>query len=224
MKTDKAIPYGQYNEHGIFLAIAGNARRKMFKLFMELASPDETHRVLDVGVTPDNEPEGNNYFEKMYPYTQNITMCSIEDASDLENVFPGAKFLQNTPGQKLPFDDKQFDIVFCSAVLEHVGSHASQQEFLNELLRVGKHIFLTTPNRWYPIELHTVLPIIHWLPQNMHQRILRMLGMKFYAETQNLNLLTKKRLLSLIPPQRTRSAQIYFNKLFGLSSNIILYI
>ena len=25
-------------------------------------------------------------------------------------------------------------------------------------------MFLTTPNRWFPIEVHTRLPLVHWLP------------------------------------------------------------
>ena len=34
-----------------------------------------------------------------------------------------------------------------------------------EALRVGRRVFLTTPNRWFPIEVHTRLPLVHWLPE-----------------------------------------------------------
>lgn len=99
--------------------ISNHVREKMFARFMILAHPTQEDLVLDVGVTPYNEFP-NNYFERLYPWTANITMCSVEDASNLEREFPGSKFVRNEPGKPLPFRDGQFDIVFCNAVLEHV--------------------------------------------------------------------------------------------------------
>ena len=38
-------------------------------------------------------------------------------------------------------------------------------QLIAECSRVAKRmVFLTTPNRWFPIEVHTALPLIHWLP------------------------------------------------------------
>lgn len=215
-----ALDYGKYNSSGMLLKIGYAARCKMFARFMKLANPTATDVVLDVGVTPNNLPLGNNFFEKMYPYTQNITMCTVEDASNLEIEFPGAHFVRNISGEALPFADKQFDIVFCSAVIEHVGNRQQQQIFLSELIRVGKKLFLTTPNKNFPVELHTCLPFVHWLPQKMHQKILSALGMKFYANTNNLNLLSTQQLRRFIPPPEV---EVYYHRLFGFASNIILF-
>jgi len=55
-------------------------------------------------------------------------------------------------------------------------------------------VFLTTPNRWYPIEFHTALPIVHWLPRKVFRRILVMIGKEFFASEQNLNLLSARQL------------------------------
>jgi len=207
--------------------ISNHAREKMYTRFMRFAQPTPEDLVLDVGVTPYNEFP-NNYFEKLYPWTANLTMCSVEDASHLEQEFPGSRFVRNEPGKPLPFRDAQFDIVFCNAVLEHVGGTdvGGQAFFLDELIRIGKKIFLTTPNRWYPIEFHTVLPLVHWLPQPLHQRILRLLGMDFYAQTDNLSLLSAGKLKRMMNSVKYENLTwtISSIRLLGIPSNIILTI
>ena len=46
-----------------------------------------------------------------------------------------------------------------------------------------KIFFITTPNRFYPIEFHTKLPLIHWLPKRIHRFILsKLLNHKFLIE------------------------------------------
>jgi SAM-dependent methyltransferase len=186
--------------------------------------PAETDKVLDMGVTPDTILEESNYFEKMYPYTGNITMSSIEDASNLEQLFKGAKFVRNEQGRPFPFDDKQFDTLFCSAVLEHAGDDEAQKQFVHECIRVAKKIYLTTPNRHFPIEFHTYLPFIHYLPRHIHQKILKTFKMDFWAETQNLNLLTGKKLFSMLPEEVRIKAKLYYNRIFGIATNLILYV
>ena len=29
---------------------------------------------------------------------------------------------------------------------------------------------MTTPNRWFPVEVHTRLPLVHWLPESLSHR------------------------------------------------------
>jgi len=200
--------------------IALRVRKKIFQIFMDTMQPDEKTAILDVGVTPDQTLPESNFFEKLYPYKQQLTATSIEDASFLEQEYPGLTFV-HTPDGKLPFDDRHFDIVFCSAVLEHVGSREDQQHFIRELLRVARRFFLTTPNRGFPVEFHTFLPFVHWLPQPVHQKILRLLGLKFWAETQNLNLLTPASIKTLFPEQT--SLQLRKHYLLGLPSNLIVW-
>jgi len=196
------------------------ARRALLDLCVERLQPTAEWRVLDLGVTPDRSLPESNFFELLYPWKHRIVAASIEDASWMELEHPGLKFVRIAPG-RLPFDDDQFDLVFCSAVIEHVGSREDQRAFARETLRVGKRFFLTTPNRQFPLEFHTLLPFIHWLPQALHQRLLRMMGFTFWARTENLNLLTPGAFGDLMPP--CRSLTVYTYKLLGMPSNIAVF-
>jgi len=193
------------------------ARHRMFESFMESLQPSAATTIVDIGVTPDESTEDSNFLEKWYPYPERITATSIEDASYLESSHPGLTFVRTT-GDRLPFDDGQFDIGFSSAVLEHVGDQAHQRRFLDELLRVSKRFFITTPDRRFPVELHTFLPFVHWLPQRHHQRILRALGMTSWARTENLNLLNEHELRALFPAGVVPT--IGGPRLLGMRSNL----
>lgn len=65
-------------------------------------------------------------------------------------------------GRALPFADKAFDLVYANAVIEHVGGKDEQHRFMQEVERVGKHWIVTTPNRWFPVELHSYAVLRHW--------------------------------------------------------------
>lgn len=195
-------------------------RRKFYRAFMDVMDPQADTTILDVGVTPDQTAADSNFFEKWYPHPERITATSIEDASHLEQAHPGLTFVR-TDGESLPFEDHQFDIAFSTAVIEHVGDRECQRRFVAELLRVSKRFFLTTPNRWYPVELHTYLPLLHWLPQPQHQRALRRLGKEQWATTENLNLLDERALLALFPPGVRPT--VTGARLFGMRSNLIVF-
>lgn len=190
----------------------------MYKTFWEMIQPNETTRIVDVGVTPDTALVESNFFEELYPYKHNLTATSIEEASFLESRYQGLKFVR-TSGSELPFPDNSFDVAVSFAVLEHVGSRDRQRQFVSELVRVARRVFLTTPDRSFPIEVHTFLPLLHWLPQPVHQRVLRGLGMEFWAKTENLNLLDRKDLLTMFPGEI--KVHTCSHRILGVSSNLI---
>jgi SAM-dependent methyltransferase len=204
---------------GLVSALAWHVRKKMFYDLMQISQPSSSTKILDVGVTCNRRKE-SNFFEKLYPYPQNITAVGVEDASFLEKDFPGLTFVQ-TNGGRLPFSDKSFDLVVAFAVIEHVGSRKQQELFIQELCRVGRQVCVTTPNRWFPVEFHTVLPFLHWLPPKIFRRILFWLGHDFYAQESNLNLLDKKTLQTLFPSQMNLRFKRY--RLLGLTSNLMIY-
>ena len=91
-----------------------------------------------------------------------------------------------------------FDIVHSNATLEHVGSYNNQIAFVKEASRISKnHVFIQTPNRFYPIDFHTNLPLVHWLPKKIHRKILKFIGLNFYSMEENLNLLSESNLIDI---------------------------
>lgn len=151
-------------------------RRRMFDFFMATFKPTTGDSVLDVGATADDSYEGSNFFEQWYPAKPSVTAFGIDDAAFLTKKYPGLCFVRGD-GRALPFRDNAFAYVHSHAVVEHVGSRQHQRQFVEELTRVPqKAVFLTTPNRWFPVETHTLLPLAHWLPAPLFRAILRKWG------------------------------------------------
>ena len=94
----------------------------------------------------------------------------------------------------LPFKSKCFDVVYSNALVEHIPDRTDQKLFADEVRRVGKGWFVTTPNFWFPIDTHTSLPFVHWLPKRWRLAVFRSIGRK-----GDLVLLTKGQLQRLFP-------------------------
>ena len=203
--------------------VAAHQRRKMYALFMERMLPHNNDTILDVGVTSDRSYDHSNYLEAWYPNKRCLTALGIDDAIFLEDLYPGLKFIQGD-GRDLPFDAGAFDFVHSSAVLEHVGSADNQARFLHELWRVcRKGMFVTTPNRWFPVEFHTVLPLLHWLPMPMFRTILEKTGKEFFAQEANLNLMSRNTLTQAAKAAGIADPVITSVPLFGWPTNLILF-
>ena len=216
----------QYNvaaPQSLSVKIAAYQRIKMYKLFLELTRISSDESILDVGVTADQTYEASNYLEAWYPYKDRITAVGLDDASFLETLYSGLKFVRAN-GLNLPFEDNSFDYVHSSAVLEHVGDINNQNRFIEEIYRVAKKgIFVTTPNRWFPVEFHTVLPLVHWLPKSVFRSILSKTPYSFFSKEENLNLLAPKEVKRIMQTATHSKPNVRTLPLFGWPSNIIAY-
>jgi hypothetical protein len=225
MSTNAHGPPGYYNvalPGSLPTRVSARQRRRMFAAFLSAMTPAAKHGIADVGVASDRTHDHSNYFEAWYPYKSKITAVGLEDASFLERQYPGLRFIRAS-ALDLPLADRSFDFVHSSAVIEHVGSAANQARFLHELWRIAKRgIFVTTPNRWFPIELHTVLPLLHYLPPPHYRRLLDRIGLCFFAEEGNLNLMSRRTLLAASAAAGIPRCSIRSVRLLGLASNLIL--
>lgn len=202
--------------------VAGYMRRRMYERFVTEIGIAPGATVVDIGVTSDQTYEHSNYLVSWLPGKDRITAVGIDDASFLETVYPGVRFFK-ADGRNLPFDNLSFDYAHSSAVIEHVGSREQQAQLLREMWRVSrKGIFVTTPNRWFPLEFHTVLPFVHWLPPAAFRWTLSRLGREFFADERNLNLMTARQLANAAREAGIDRFRIDSVSLFGLPTNLIL--
>lgn len=96
------------------------------------------------------------------------------DISDQRCVVENYRFVVS--GTRLPFPDETFDVVTSNHVIEHL---PDQQLHLSEIARVLKGsglCYLATPNRVWPIEVHSRVPLLHYLPSSLFHPILKRLG------------------------------------------------
>ena len=162
-------------------------RKHQLQFMLQLLKPTSKSRVLDMGLSPREDLPDTNYFEQHYPYLNRVTAASAEDCHHLHKKYPQIKIIRVLPWAKLPFKNKQFDISTSWATLEHVGNYHQQAFFLNELLRVSKHIFVTTPYRHCIYEPHTGFFFLHWLPLTWFRSICRYTNRRFWSDVTHIN-------------------------------------
>jgi SAM-dependent methyltransferase len=181
-------------------SISLRSRGRKLRLFLEELRPTADTTVLDVGADELGFGEGDgcatmNFFEELYPWPERITALGLHDGAGFRATYPHIPYVQGD-ARALPFEDGAFDIVFSNAVIEHVGGTDRQRQLVSEAIRVGRRVFITTPNRRFPVEVHTRLPLIHWLPDALSHRVYDLTGREIGAE---VDLLTRRSFAQLFP-------------------------
>jgi hypothetical protein len=127
---------------------------------------------------------------------------ALEPALDITGVdlverpnYPGP-FVRADASAGLPFADGEFELVYCSSVIEHVAP-VRRAAFAAEMRRVGSGWFVQTPAHSFPLEPHSLLPFAHWLPAALRRPYWR-LGAA--GEWEDIRLLRRAELESLFGP------------------------
>jgi SAM-dependent methyltransferase len=163
--------------------LAARTRRRRHERFFALTGLGPGARVLDVGC-------GRLGLRALEP-DLDITGVDLSD----QPGYPGP-FVRADATSSLPFADGEFDLVYCSSVIEHVPAEL-RGAFAAELRRVGRGWFVQTPARSFPIEPHALLPFVHWLPGPLRRAYWR-LGAADAEE--EISLLSRRELEALFGP------------------------
>ena len=195
-------------------------RRRKYQIFLKKIKPQKRESILDVGFNNIEYSENDNYLEKNYPYPEKISALGLGSGKEFARRYPLVK-TYTYAGDEFPFPKNKFNIVWSNAVLEHVGNTEKQIEFLKEVRRTGKRAFITTPNKNFPFEIHTRVPLLHFLPKNIFDAYLRLIG-KSWATGDYMNLLTEKKLRYILRKANIKNYRIIKNKLLSFTLDFII--
>ncbi|MBI3899619.1 MAG: methyltransferase domain-containing protein [Gammaproteobacteria bacterium] len=210
------------------------ARAKRASVFREAFTLSSTTRILDIG-----SEDGSAVAAMLAGTGAQPNNVYIAD-SDLGRLEEGHRRFGFVPVEmpesgRLPFEDRFFDIVYCSSVIEHVTvpksevwamhdgqefqkrAHRRQRQFANEIRRLGKQYYVQTPDKWFPVESHTWLPFVGYLPRSMQLKVLALSNRYWIKRTTPAwNLLGTSDMRELFP-----DAEIRRERFMGLSKSIM---
>ena len=197
-------------------------RKEIFEIIKKNINLNNINSVLDVGTTSDNSLESSNFLIKQFKSIK--IKKSISDQKILNDYFFDMTFEGSiTENLNDNFDNLRSDLLVCSATIEHLGNFSTIKKGIDNIVNLSdKYFIITTPNRYHPIEFHTKIPFIHFLPKEFHRKLLKFFGDEFFSKEENLNLLSKKDLINLMSNYKNISYKINEIKLFGFVSNFII--
>ena len=195
-------------------------RKRKWGHFLDEIKPTQELRVLDLGFSENEYSETDNYIEKYYPYPEMLTALGIETPDEFERKYPEVSAI-HYDGDTFPFVDKSFDVCWSNAVIEHVGNRDKQLLFLSEIKRVSKKGFISTPNKYFPIELHTRTPLLHYLPNKIFEKVLSITG-RGWATGDYMRLLSISDMKSLLRDAGISEYKIIKNKLMGFTIDFVV--
>ena len=160
------------------------------------------------------------------PSNVEITLLNLERPRVSERGFEA---VQGDARDLSRYPDKNFDIIFSNSVIEHLGPELENQRLMaNEIRRVGKRYFVQTPNRYFPIEPHFLLPGFQFWPMPLRIWAVTHFNVGWYdrfpdqqsakREVESISLLGEAQVRSLFP-----DARIYREKLLGLTKSCVAY-
>jgi len=214
--------------------ISRRARSRRAEIFRGAFSIDARTRILDLG-----SENGSNInfvlngtaFDPQNVYIADIDEAAVKDGATSYGFVP----VPISESQRLPFADKFFDIVYCSSVIEHVtvpkdevwslysgrkfrsDSRKRQREFAEEIKRLSKQYFVQCPYRHFPIESHSWLPFLAWMPRRIQIPLLKVTNAFWIKQTSpDWHLLNKRELMGLFD-----EAELFEEKMFGITKSIM---
>lgn len=88
-----------------------------------------------------------------------------------DNTYPNVKFYY---GLIEDFDSQQkFDLILSLTTIEHMPDAEKSFKKMFNLLKPGGFMYITAPNKLWPIECHYGLPFLSYLPLNVANQYLR---------------------------------------------------
>jgi hypothetical protein len=207
----------------LFHRIADNAspdswsasmRWARFRRFIQVLNVTSHDSILDVG--------GSAQTWIGSGFESNVTILNLQEIAGVQ----GFRFVLGDACDMSRFADNAFDIVFSNSVIEHVGERERQAQLAAEIRRVGRHYWVQTPYRHFPLEPHFLFPFFQYLPGSVQRFVgqrwkyshLKRNSDDVEAELSRLRMLNKREFSEYFP-----DGQLILEKVLGLTKTMIVY-
>ena len=202
-------------------SLGNQFREKRFSFFLKkINKMQKPVTILDLGgkinFWENRDLAGNNEYkitivniEKETSIYSNIH-CEIGDATNLNK-----------------FNTKSFNIVHSNSVIEHLYNFNNQSKMASEIIRVGQKHIVQTPNKYFFIEPHYLLPFFQFFPDKLKYLILiktKLSRLKKWDKNfakqyiKEIRLLSMKEMKVLFP-----NSKIYFEKFLGMNKSFTMH-
>lgn len=185
-------------------SISTKIRQENFKIFKNLVSSfGRKVKVLDIGGTQE-------YWEMMEYTDPNLIEVVLINIDEIQVSLPNFRAIKKN-ALELDINGFDCDIVFSHSLIEHV----DHERFAQLISDSKKPYFIQTPNKYFPIEPHFLIPLFQFMPLWLKLYLTRNSSIKNEVET--INLLSKGDLKRLFP-----NSKIFGGKIFGLVQSFIV--
>jgi hypothetical protein len=203
-------------------SFSNRMRGKRFERFEALtATLDRPLRILDIGGTR------NFWAQRGWAGRDDvdITMVNLhEEPTGHANLHSMVGDATNLSG----IGDGEYDVAFSNSVIEHLFTGEAQAAMAREVQRVAKAYWVQTPNFWFPMEPHFLVPGWHYMPERMRVAIIqrRQCGWRgpcpdidqARAIVREVRLMRKRELVKLFP-----DATLYEERFYGLTKSFVVH-
>lgn len=173
---------------------AHHIHTRRYEWFLKALSVSPTDTIADLGCG-----DGSHFWN----LNQGVNPVTAVDISP-QNPQSGRwqRYVQADVRDLSAFDNNEFDIVFCNSLIEHFSTWDDQVQAANEIRRIGRRLWIQTPNLYFPIEPHYGVPFAQWLTN--------------WDERDGIRLLNRKRMQRLFP-----DCEIGIERLAGMPKSLI---
>ena len=118
----------------------------------------ENRKILDYGC-------GSGHIASYFSGRNDVTAADVVDNRDLDQQ-DGLRFVL-IESERSPFEDASFDIVLLNHVITYIPDRERLMREMRRILRDGGVCYFALPNRNFPRETYSKLPLINYLPGPM---------------------------------------------------------
>lgn len=198
-------------------SLGNKFREKRFNFFKDhFEKMDKPVRIIDLGGT-------EKYWIARGFHERDDVEITLVNLSAHKTSYPHFKSVAGDATNLIQYKDGEFDIAFSNSVIEHLYTYENQVKMAKEVVRVGKFHFLQTPNKYFFVEPHYLLPYFQFIPRGLGFSILTKTKLsrkqKWTAEFANqyldeIRLISHSEMKVLFP-----SSDIYYEKFYMMNKS-----